>query len=342
LNLRLRQSSCSWSRSARSKTAAIFGVLTTGARRAARRRLAVEAVVIAGVVLVVFAIGGTDFLRLLHVSIPAFQVAAGILLLLQSIELLFAHPSGLSALTASEEKEARATGEIAVFPLAIPLIAARKALRKILTGLGRISVDRSFEIHSGRDLYLTGGRFDRAKVKATWNTKLAHALAEGYEGLRVVGDAFWLDESAWKDFYEYEMELNQSIAGRQISVLCAYPLDVTGAADIFDVARAHQCAVAKRNRDWEVGETPALKQAKEEITRLNEELERRVIQRTAQLTAANAELRAVIAERMRAEAALHEAQAELARTERVTTMGEMAAAIAHETNQPLAAIITEE
>jgi len=218
---------------------------------------------------------------------------------------------------------------------------ARKALRKILTGLGRISVDRSFEIHSGRNLYLTGGRFDRAKVKATWNTKLAHALAEGYEGLRVVGDAFWLDESAWKDFYEYEMELNQSIAGRQISVLCAYPLDVTGAADIFDVARAHQCAVAKRNRDWEVGETPALKQAKEEITRLNEELERRVIQRTAQLTAANAELRAVIAERMRAEAALHEAQAELARTERVTTMGEMAAAIAHETNQPLAAIITE-
>jgi len=192
----------------------------------------------------------------------------------------------------------------------------------------------------GRDLYLTGGRFDREKVKATWNAKLAHALAEGREGLRVVGNAFWLNESAWKDFYEYEMELNQSMAGRPMSVLCAYPLDVTGAAAIFDVARAHQCAVAKRNRDWEV-ETPALKEAKEEITRLNEELERRVIQRTAQLTAANAELRAVIVERTRAEAALHEAQAELARAERVTTMGEMAAAIAHETNQPLAAIITE-
>ena len=218
---------------------------------------------------------------------------------------------------------------------------ARQALNRILPGIGWHSDDRRFEIHSGRDLYLTGGRFDREKVKAAWNTKLAHALAEGYEGLRVVGDAFWLDESAWKDFYEYEMELNQSIAGRQMSVLCAYPLDVAGAADIFDVARAHQCAVAKRNRDWEVVETPALKQAKEDIARLNKELERRVIQRTAQLTAANEELRAVIAERTRAEAALHEAQAKLARAERVTTMGEMAAAIAHETNQPLAAIITE-
>jgi len=218
---------------------------------------------------------------------------------------------------------------------------AHQALSELLPGMGRYSDDRRFEIHSGRDLYLTGGRFDREKVKATWNAKLAHALAEGCEGLRVVGDAFWLDESAWKDFYEYEMELNQSMAGRQMSVLCAYPLDVTGAADIFDVARAHQCAVAKRNRDWEVVETPALKQAKEEISRLNEELEQRVIQRTAQLAAANEELRAVIAERTRAEAALREAQAELARAERVTTMGEMAAAIAHETNQPLAAIITE-
>ena len=113
------------------ETAAIFGVLTSGARRTARRRLAVEAVAIAGGVLVVFAIGGTDFLRLLHVGIPAFQVAAGILLLLQSIELLFAHPSGLSALTASEEKEARATCEIAVFPLAIPLIAGPASITRL-------------------------------------------------------------------------------------------------------------------------------------------------------------------------------------------------------------------
>jgi len=67
-------------------------------------------------VLVVFAIGGTKLLELLHVSMPAFEVAAGILLLLQSIELIFAHPGGLSTLTTGEEREAEHSDEIAVFP----------------------------------------------------------------------------------------------------------------------------------------------------------------------------------------------------------------------------------
>lgn len=123
------------------ETAAIFGMLTGGARRAARRRLAGEAVAIAGAVLVLFAIAGTELLALLHVGVPAFQVAAGILLLLQSIELLFAQPSGLSALTAGEEEEAEGPGEIAVFPLAIPLIAGPASITAAMLLMGQADAD---------------------------------------------------------------------------------------------------------------------------------------------------------------------------------------------------------
>ena len=123
------------------ETAAIFGVLTTGARRPARRRLAIQAVAIAGAVLVVFAIGGTKFLGLLQVIMPAFEVAAGILLLLQSIELIFAHPSGLSALTAGEEREAERSDEIAVFPLAIPLIAGPASITAAMLLMGQADAD---------------------------------------------------------------------------------------------------------------------------------------------------------------------------------------------------------
>src|SRR5262245_34888238 len=59
---------------------------------------------------------------------------------------------------------------------------------------------------------------------------------------------------------------------------------------------------------------------------LNEELERRVVERTNQL--------------MQASEALSEAQAELARINRVTTMGQLAASISHEVMQPIAAGIT--
>ncbi|MEK6303351.1 MAG: GAF domain-containing protein [Acidobacteriota bacterium] len=47
-----------------------------------------------------------------------------------------------------------------------------------------------------------------------------------------------------------------------------------------------------------------------------------------------------ITERKRAEEALRSAQAELAHVTRVTTLGEMTASIAHEINQPLAAVVT--
>jgi len=86
-------------------------------------------------------------------------------------------------------------------------------------------------------------------------------------------------------------------------------------------------------------ETSELKQAKSEIKRLNDELERRVVDRTRQLADVNEEMKREKIERQRAEEALQEAQAELAHVRRALDMGELAATIAHEVNQPLTAII---
>jgi multiple antibiotic resistance protein len=67
---------------------------------------------------------------------PAFQVAGGILLFLQSLTLTFGI-SGLSSITEGEHREAQQPGDIAVFPLAFPLIAGPGSLSAIVLLMGR-------------------------------------------------------------------------------------------------------------------------------------------------------------------------------------------------------------
>ena len=90
----------------------------------------------AGIVLLVFAVGGNFLLPLLHISMPAFQVAGGILLFLQALTLTFAK-SGLSSISEGEQREAEKPGDIAVFPLAFPLIAGPGTLSAIVLLMGR-------------------------------------------------------------------------------------------------------------------------------------------------------------------------------------------------------------
>jgi C4-dicarboxylate-specific signal transduction histidine kinase len=66
----------------------------------------------------------------------------------------------------------------------------------------------------------------------------------------------------------------------------------------------------------------------------------RVRIRTEQLVLTNAKLEAEIIERKQMQESLQQAQANLARVNRVMLVGEMTASIAHEVNQPIAAAIT--
>jgi multiple antibiotic resistance protein len=122
------------------ETAAIFGLLTSGIHRPERRRLAVRAVSVAGLVLVAFALGGASILSLLHISLPAFRSAGGILLFLQAVTLVFSNP-GLSSLSELEKNEAKRPGDIAVFPLAFPLIAGPGSLLAIVLLVSQTSGD---------------------------------------------------------------------------------------------------------------------------------------------------------------------------------------------------------
>jgi C4-dicarboxylate-specific signal transduction histidine kinase len=83
----------------------------------------------------------------------------------------------------------------------------------------------------------------------------------------------------------------------------------------------------------------AQRRAEESIRRARDMLDERVRERTSDLKRANDQLQLEIAEREAAESRLLTAQTEMARVSRITTMGELAASIAHELNQPLGSIV---
>lgn len=118
------------------ETAVVFAALTAGVHRPERRSLAARSVAIAGVVLLLFALGGGTVLSLLHVSLPAFRVAGGVLLFLQAMTLTFSNP-GMSSINASETRDAQQARDIAVFPLAFPLIAGPGSLAAVVLVMGR-------------------------------------------------------------------------------------------------------------------------------------------------------------------------------------------------------------
>jgi multiple antibiotic resistance protein len=118
------------------ETAVIFASITVGIHRTQRASLARRSTIIAGFVLLLFALGGNATLNLLHISIPAFRVAGGLLLFLQALSLTFSGP-GLSSISEGERRDAEKPGDIAVFPLAFPLIAGPGALSAAVLLMGK-------------------------------------------------------------------------------------------------------------------------------------------------------------------------------------------------------------
>jgi len=80
--------------------------------------------------------------------------------------------------------------------------------------------------------------------------------------------------------------------------------------------------------------------AREALEQANNELERRITERTADLRASNERLKGQIRERRQAEETLRQAQDELVQAGKLAAIGQMSTSIAHELNQPLAALRT--
>ncbi len=139
-------------------------------------------------------------------------------------------------------------------------LTTEDALAAMKLGVPRLEeylARKQLEVFPYTDWYLKGGSFDLRRTLDMWLAKHDEALARGFAGLRVSGNPYWIDNKKdWDDFAAYEAEINKVIRGTKLLVLCTYSLQKCGVAEILDVVKNHEFAVAMNQGTWQVVTMP--------------------------------------------------------------------------------------
>lgn len=88
-----------------------------------------------------------------------------------------------------------ARNEFCVWAISEPIAEAdaEAALRGVIPDLKEQIAAGRMEILQGSEWYLRGDEFDLQRITGGWNEKLRGALARGFDGMRVSGNAFWIE-----------------------------------------------------------------------------------------------------------------------------------------------------
>jgi hypothetical protein len=134
---------------------------------------------------------------------------------------------------------------------------ALRVMKKGVPGFPEYLAKKQIEIFPYTDWYLKGGKFDLKRTLDMWMKKHDEALSRGYEGMRVSGNPYWIDNKKdWDDFACYEAEINNVIGGTKLLVLCTYSLKKCGVVEIMDVVRNHEFALAMNRGTWQIVSMP--------------------------------------------------------------------------------------
>jgi multiple antibiotic resistance protein len=114
-----------------------FLAITESADPPRRKRMARKGALTCFIVLTSFALGGQLIFRMFGITLPAFEVAGGLILLLIGLDMLQAKRSATQE--ASGETEEAATKEDAgIVPLGIPMLAGPGAISSVMVLVGQV------------------------------------------------------------------------------------------------------------------------------------------------------------------------------------------------------------
>ncbi len=112
--------------------APIYAGLTHGASAAQTRNMAIRASVIAGLILLGFALFGEALLGALHIELDSFRIAGGIMLFWIALEMVFEKRTQRREERAEKIAATPEIEDVSVFPMAMPMLAGPGAIAAIM------------------------------------------------------------------------------------------------------------------------------------------------------------------------------------------------------------------
>jgi multiple antibiotic resistance protein len=112
--------------------APIYASLTSSVPERDRRVMAVRAVLVAALILLIFALFGEQMLGALGISLDSFRIAGGIMLFLIALEMVFEKRTERREDRAQEIIEQPEIEDVSIFPMAMPMIAGPGSIAAVM------------------------------------------------------------------------------------------------------------------------------------------------------------------------------------------------------------------
>ena len=136
-----------------------------------------------------------------------------------------------------------------------PPLPAREAIQALRAASD--GIDDAIEMDALRVLdfdewYATSGKFKGLDLVQVWLEEEEQALADGYNALRISGNASFLKPSELSTFMQYERHVTARFAGRRIVALCSYAVAQCNDRQMREVMNAHLCGFERTDANWQV------------------------------------------------------------------------------------------
>ncbi|MGC9225351.1 MAG: MarC family protein [Terracidiphilus sp.] len=114
-----------------------FLAITQSADSARRKRMARKGAITCFIVLTTFAVAGQLIFRMFGITLPAFEIAGGLILLLIGLDMLEARRSPTQE-TSGDTEEAANKEDAGIVPLGIPMLAGPGAISSVMVLVGQV------------------------------------------------------------------------------------------------------------------------------------------------------------------------------------------------------------